>query len=204
MSTLDAYNRLEALGGVVTTGEAAAALRVSVSSASRTLRTLEGLGRAMRIRSGLWYIGGGSPAPTAIVRDLCRPHPAYVSFLTALNLAGAIDQHPRVTSVASLDRARTIETSLGTYAVPHLPPALFDGWEDTARGPVATPDKAIFDLCYVAAAHAGRAPHLPELELVRPISIASFEPWLARIESRRVRSVTAAGLRYAVGRSRAR
>ncbi len=204
MSALDAYTRLEALGGLVTTGEAAAALRASVSSASRTLRTLEEHGRAMRIRSGLWHIGNGRPAPTAIVRDVCRPHPAYVSFLTALNLAGAIDQHPRVISVASLDRARTIETSLGTYAIHHLPPALFDGWEETPRGPIAIPAKAIFDLCYVTAAHTGREPRLPELDLVRPISIVTFDAWLERIASRRVRSLTAAGLRYAMGRSRAR
>ncbi len=204
MSILEAYDRLESLGGLVTTGEAAAALRVSVSSASRTLRTMSEKRRATRIRSGLWHIGRGLPAPTSIVRDLCRPYPAYVSFMSALNLAGAIDQLPRVVSVASLDRARTIETSVGTFAVHHLPPALFGGWEETPRGPIATPNKAIFDLCYVAAARSGRPPRLPELDLAGAISLASFEPWLSRVEAARVRSVTAAGLHYAIGRSRAR
>jgi predicted transcriptional regulator of viral defense system len=204
VSGLSAFGRLEALGGVVTTGEAAAALRVSTASASRTLRTLEGEGRATRIRSGLWLVGTDLPAPTAIVRDVCRPHPAYVSFLTALNLAGAIDQRPREIGVASLDRARTIKTTLGSYEVHHLPPALFGGWEETRQGPVATPAKAIFDLCYVSAAHQGRPRRLPELDLPHLRTLEQFEPWLSRVESPRLRSITAAGLRYAIGRARAR
>jgi predicted transcriptional regulator of viral defense system len=203
MSLVEAYRRLESLGGLVTTGEAAATLRVSVSSASRTLRMLAGQGLATRIRSGLWHIGRDRPVPTSIVRDLCRPYPAYVSFLSALNLAGAIDQLPRRISVASLDRPRTIETTVGTFAVHHLPPALFGGWEETPQGPIATPAKAIFDLCYIAAAGRGRPPHLPELDLAQPLALASFEPWLSRIGSARVRSVTAAGLGGAIRRSRA-
>jgi predicted transcriptional regulator of viral defense system len=204
MSILRAYSQLESLGGVLTTGEAAAALRVSVSSASRTLRKMADQGQATRIRSGLWHIGKAPPAPTSIVRDLCRPYPAYTSFLSALSLAGAIDQHPRVTSVASLDRARTIDTSVGAFAVHHLPPTLFGGWEETSRGPIATPAKAIFDLCYITAARNGRPPRLPELDLVDAIKMSSFEPWVARIGSARLRSITAAGLRYAIGRSRVR
>jgi predicted transcriptional regulator of viral defense system len=204
VSVLAAYGRLEALGDVVTTGEAAAALRTSSASASRTLATLEAEGRALRLRSGLWHIGRGRPLPTAIVRDICRPHPAYVSFLSALDIAGAIDQRPRVISVASLDRARTIETAVGTYAVQHLPPSLFGGWEETGNGPVAAPVKAIFDLCYVSAAHRGRLRSLPELDLPELHSLDQFQPWLSRIGSPRVRSVTEAGLRGAIVRSHAR
>jgi len=204
MSTLTAYGRLEGLGGVVTTAEAAAVLRVSSASASRTLRTLEAQGRATSLRSGLWHIGVNRPLATAIVRDILRPHPAYVSFLSALNLAGIIDQRPRTISVASLDRARTIETAVGTYAVHHLPPALFGGWEETRNGPVATPAKAIFDLCYIAAAHRGRPRRLPELDLPELHSVEQFEPWLSRIESPRVRTVTEISLRSAIDRSLAR
>ncbi len=204
MSGLSAFARLEALGGIVTTAEAAAALRVSSSSASRTMRTLEAERHATRLRSGLWHIGSARPLPTAIVRDICRPHPAYVSFLTALNLAGIIDQRPRTISVASLDRARTIETTVGSYAIHHLPAALFGGWEETRNGPVATPEKAIFDICYVAAAHRGKPRRLPELDLPGLRSLDEFEPWLSRVESPRLRSITAAGLRNAIDRANAR
>ncbi|MDA8204329.1 MAG: hypothetical protein M0Z49_16550 [Chloroflexi bacterium] len=204
MTGLAAYARLEALGGVVTTAEAAAALRVSPSAASRILRALDAAGRATHLRSGLWHIGTGRPLATAIVRDVLRPHPAYVSFLSALNLVGAIDQRPRTIGVASLDRARTIETTVGTYAVHHLPPELFGGWEETPKGPVATPTKAIFDLCYVAAAHRGRPRPLPELDVPGLHSVAQFEPWLSRVQNARVRTVTEAALRRAIERSRAR
>lgn len=204
MTGLAAYTRLEALGDVVTTAEAAAALRVTASSASRTLRALQAQGRATRLRSGLWYIGPGRPRATAIVRDVLRPHPAYISFLSALNLAGVIDQRPRTISVASLDRARTIRTAVGTYEVHHLPPALFGGWEETRHGPVATPAKAIFDLCYVAAAHRGRPRRLPELDMPGLNSVEQFEPWLSNIPNPRVRSITQDGLRSAISRSHAR
>jgi len=204
MSGLRAYGLLEALGGVVTTAEAAAALRTSSSSASRTLRTLEAEGRATRLRSGLWHIGTGRPLATAIVRDICRPHPAYVSFLTALNLAGVIDQPPRTIGVASLDRARTVETTVGTFAIHHLPATLFGGWEETPAGPVATPAKSIFDLCYVSAAHLGKPRRLPELDLPELRSLEPFELWLDRVASPRLRSITAAGLRHAIDRARAR
>lgn len=157
----------------------------------------------MRLRSGLWYIGRGRPLGTAIVRDVLRPHPAYVSLLSALNLAGSIDQRPRTIGVASLDRARTIVTAVGTFTVHHLPPALFGGWDETPHGPVATPLKAIFDLCYVAAAHRGRLPNLPELDLPELLKVDQFEPWLSRIAGRRVRSITEAGLRRAIDRVRA-
>jgi len=85
-----------------------------------------------------------------------------------------------------------------------LDAALFGGWEETRNGPVATPAKAIFDLCYVSAAHRGKSRRLPELDLPGPRSLEPFEPWLSRVESQRLRSITAAGLRYAIGRARAR
>jgi predicted transcriptional regulator of viral defense system len=204
MSVLRAYDRLESLGGLITTGEAAAALNVSVDSASRTLRTLASHGRAARIRSGLWHVGSGRPLATSIVLDLCRPYPGYTSFESALNIAGVIDQLPRAISVASLGRARTIETSIGMFEIHHLPPALFGGWEETAGGPIATPTKAIFDLCYISAVSGGRPPYVPELDMAQPITLAAFEPWLSRIASPRIRSLTINGLRDVMKRSRAR
>ncbi|MFH1474443.1 MAG: hypothetical protein ABIG85_01140, partial [Chloroflexota bacterium] len=69
--------------------------------------------------------------------------PLYVVDAFA-NHHGMIDQLPREVSVASLDRARRITTTLGTFAIHHLPPELFGGWAETPRGPVATPEKAIF------------------------------------------------------------
>ena len=190
MSLLNAYSTLEALGPVVTTAEAAAALRRSTTSASRMLRGLEEAGRVKRVRSGLWSIGSTDPDPYAVASELTSPSPSYVSFLSALNFHGMIDQIPREVSLSSLDRARKIKTSLGTFSVHHLPPELFGGWNETPRGRVATPAKAIFDLCYVGVAGAGRSRRVPELELPDSFDRDEIDQWVGRIPSARLATLT--------------
>jgi predicted transcriptional regulator of viral defense system len=49
-----------------------------------------------------------------IVAELTRPFPAYVSFQSALAARGAIDQIPRESAVASLDKPHRVETTLAT------------------------------------------------------------------------------------------
>ena len=201
MTRLQAYTTLERLGPVVRTSEAAAALRTSVSSTSRMLRSLEENGLARRVRSGVWSVGPDSPDPFMIAPELTRPHPAYVSFDSALNYHGMIDQIPREVSVASLDRARRITTNIGTFAIHHLPPELFGGWQETRRGCVARPEKAIFDICYASAAHRGRTRRIPELELPAGFDIGVIEAWAMRIESPRVRTLTRRAIEYAMSRA---
>lgn len=201
MSRLAAYSALERIGPLVTTGEAAVALGTSVSSASRSLAGLEREGWALRLRPGVWHVGHGLPDPFSITAGLTRPDPAYVSFASALEHHGIIDQLPREISVASLGRARRIVTSLGTYAVHRLAPELFGGWQETARGPVATPEKAVFDICYVGAVSAGRPPRIPELELPDSFDAEQVEGWVLRIRSRRLRTLTRRGIEYALSRA---
>jgi predicted transcriptional regulator of viral defense system len=201
MTSLATYTTLKRLGPVITTGEAAAALRTSVSSTSRMLRSLEENGLARRMRSGLWSVGPDSPDPFVIAPELTRPHLAYISFESALNFHAMIDQIPRETSVASLDRARRIATSLGIFAIHHLPPALFGGWQETRRGHVAGPEKTIFDLCYVSAAHRGRTRRIPELDLPAGFDVHLIEEWVMCIESPRVRTLTRRAIEYAMSRA---
>lgn len=201
MNRLSAYSTLERLGAVITTGEASSALRISSSSASRVLAGLEAQGRARRLRSGVWAIGPEAPDPFAVVADLTRPHPSYVSFTSALNYHGVIDQIPREITVASLDRARRIETSVGTFTVHHVPPELFGGWAETPRGPVATPEKAIFDVCYTSAVHAGRPQRIPELDLNPDFRRDELDRWLSRIGNPRIRTLTRRGVAYALARA---
>ena len=200
MSRLEAYATLEALGPVMRTTEAAAALRRSASSTSRALRSLEEAGRARQVRHGLWIVWQGALDPFTIVGEITHPHPAYVSMTSALNHHGMIDQVPREISVASLDRARRIKTNVGTFAIHHLPPDLFGGWQETPRGPVATPEKAVFDLSYVGAVHAGRAPRVPEIELPASFDEAKLDTWIKRIGSRRVATLTRQGIAYVLSR----
>jgi hypothetical protein len=201
VTRLATYATLERLGPVISTGEAAAALRMSVSSASRLLAGLAQEGHAVRLRSGLWSLGLAAPDPFLLAPELTRPHPSYVSFESALAYHGMIDQLPREVSVASLDRARRITTSVGTFAIHHLPAALFGGWQDTARGRIAGPEKAIFEIAYASVAHNGRARRVPELELPEGFEVAVIDTWTARIESPRLRTLTRRAIRQALTRA---
>ena len=134
MTLMSGYSTLDKLGPVITTAEAAAALRRDSSATTRLLRSLEEAGRARRIRHGVWAIGPDEPDPFSLVDEITRPFPSYVSFLSALNFHGMIDQIPREIEVASLDRAQHVETSVGSFAIHHLADELFGGWKrDSSR-----------------------------------------------------------------------
>ena len=199
--SLSSFAALSRLGPTVTTGEAAAVLNISVSQASRLLRALEAQDLARHVRYGLWIVGPDSVDPRTLVDEITRPYPSYVSFTSALNAHGMIDQVPREISVASLDSAKQVKTGLGTYAVHHVPPALFGGWIERDGVKLARPEKAIFDLAYVSAVHGGRPRRVPEMELPAGFDRHELDRWLARIESPRVRTLTARGIRYALARA---
>jgi len=199
--SLSSFAALSRLGPTVTTGEAAAALDISVSQASRLMRTLEARALARHVRYGLWIVGPDPVDPRTLIEDITRPYPAYVSFTSALNVHGVIDQVPREITVASLDSAKRVKTELGTYAIHHLPPALFGGWEERDGVKLAKPEKALFDLAYISAVHAGRPRRFPELELPAGFDREELDRWLSRIDSPRVRTLTSRGVRYALTRA---
>ncbi len=199
--TLASYATLAGLGPTLTTGEAAAALRISTSSASRLMSDLATHGLARRGRHGLWVLGSEPVDPRRIADEVTRPYPAYVSFTSALNFHHLIDQLPRDISVASLDRSKRVRTATATFIVHHLPPDLFGGWVEEDGVKVANPEKALFDLCYVSAAHGGRSPRIPELELPKTFDRADLDRWLDRVASPRLRTLTSRGLDYALGRA---
>lgn len=186
VSTIASFARLQRIGApVFTTAEAAAALRRSGSAASRALRTLSEHGLVERIRHGMWRLGDAAD-PRTLVREITRPYPSYVSFESALSAHGMIDQLPREIGVASLGRPRKVETSAAVFAIHRLPPRLFGGFSDEHGFPLATPEKALFDWCYVTRAR-GAARLLPELELPATFSRAEVERWLERIADVRLR-----------------
>ena len=198
---LDSFATLIRLGPIVHTGEAAAALGVSLSQVSRSLRKLEAAGLARSVRRGLWIVGMDPVDPRSLAEEITRPYPAYVSFLSALNTHGMIDQVPREISIASLDSAKRVATSLGRFSVHHLPPELFGGWTERNGIKLADPEKALFDLAYVSAVHRGRLRNLPELELPRGFKRSSMQRWLDRIPSPRVRTLTSRAVRQALSRA---
>ena len=199
MSAAAMYAALRSVSApVLTTAEAAAALRTSASSASRGLRTLERQGLVRRLRHGLWILTDRPLDPRAIVTELTRPFPAYVSFQSALAARGAIDQIPREISVASLAKPRRVETRLATFVIHRLPPALFGGFEESDGVAVATVEKALFDYFYVAAASGRTRARLPELDLPASFSRNKLESWLTRIRTVRLRTRVRAAIERAL------
>jgi hypothetical protein len=100
-----------------------------------------------------------------------------------------LEQIPRQVSVASIDRARRITTTVGAYEIHHLAPELFGGFDGSeGSGYLATPEKALFDAVYVRAASGTRA-FFPELSLPAGFKDGELEKWTARIESARLRTI---------------
>ena len=195
MSAARTYAALRRVSApVLTTEEAAAALRTSHSAASRALRTLSAHGLVRRIRHSLWSVATAPIDPRSIVAELTRPFPAYVSFQSALAAHGAIDQLPREITVASLDKPRRIETTLATYAIHRLPPELFGGFDERNGVAMATVEKAIFDSCYVACASGEPDRRLPELDLPSDFSRKRLDGWVRRIRSARLRALVSAAI----------
>ena len=200
--SLNSYRSLAqvAAGEPITTSEAAARLRMPVSSASRLLASLAERGLTRNIRPGLWVIGEDVPDRLALASALTFPAPAYVSFTSALNYHGVIDQLPRQITVASTGRPRTIKTSLADYVVHRIPPDLFDGWIQHNGARIASPEKALFDIAYIAAVR-GRPMYVPEMDLPAELDPRAFDRWLARVASPRLRTLTRRGLDHLVSRA---
>ena len=199
MGSTATYALLRRLGGpVLTTGEAAAALRTSKSAASRTLRRLELDGLAQKIRYGLWNLAPEPFDPRLVAPELTRPYPAYISFESALAAHGAIDQIPRAIAVASLAKPRRIRTSVGVFNVHRLPPQLFGGFEERDRVALATVEKALFDYLYVACASGEPRRRLPELDLPASFSRKVVDAWIRKVRTPRLRTRVAQAVERAL------
>jgi predicted transcriptional regulator of viral defense system len=189
MRAPQAYARLVELKvPAVTTAEAAAALRVSVDAANKTLTRLAEDGLILPIRRGLWALHDPID-PRVLAEYLTAPWPSYVSLHTALYAHGMIEQIPEVIYVASLDRAQTLQTRVGRFAVHHVAPAFFGGFEDVSGVKLATPEKALLDVLYFSGTRARHCAALPEVEIPARFRRREVQRWLDRVPSRRMRTI---------------
>jgi predicted transcriptional regulator of viral defense system len=195
MRAIDAYGELLRMEqAVVTTREAAARWGTASRATSHRLQALEEAGLIHRLRRGLWAVGP-EVEPNALAHHLTAPYPAYVSLWSALYQHDMIEQIPRQVSVISLDRPRTIDTSLGVYVIHRVTPELFDGYTGSEEsGYLALPEKAIFDLVYVRAASGSQA-FFTELSLPPRVELSQMVEWTGRIKSSRLRTLVTRRLR---------
>jgi hypothetical protein len=119
MTPVGDFGRLRQLDRpVVTTGEAAAVWETSGRTAGRRLEAMDEGGLVRRLRRGVWALDPEIPL-FAVAPFLTAPFPAYVSFWSAFARHQMIEQIPRQVSVASLDRARVVVTTVGNFEIHH-------------------------------------------------------------------------------------
>jgi predicted transcriptional regulator of viral defense system len=199
MNSRDAYARLRNLGvPVVETAEAAALLGQSVYAASKTLARLASSGLVTRVRSGTWCIDD-SLSPLGLAQYLAAPYASYASLYTALRVREMVQQVPGVTYLVTLGRSRRLRTRRGTFSLHHIAPGLFGGFEHIDGTPVATPEKALFDIAYLAGGRSRLRAGVPELELPKNFRYRELARWLSRIPSPRGRSMVSARLSKMLG-----
>lgn len=189
MRATEAYTTLLQLNRpVVATAEAAARLGISEVYASQLLARLAEDGLVTRLRRGLWAVTT-QVNPYTLPQYLTAPYPSYISAWTALYHHGLIDQIPQQIFVVSLDRSKRVRTPVGVFVVRHVNPRLFEGYTVHDGVLMATPEKALFDAVYLAAARGRRHAFFPEIEIPRKFRKSRFRRWIRRISSPRIRTL---------------
>lgn len=165
--TLNIFNSEEFI--FFTTREYAIAAEVSVSAASKQLKRLESKGLIVHVVRGIWA-NSNHPYfnPTGCVPYLLGDEQGYVSFLTALHRHGVVSQIPHTLQVATTGHSRRLHTPIGDFEFFQLKPEMMtEGieWSET-RTPflMATAEKALLDIFYIATRKNRRFSSLPELE----------------------------------------
>jgi predicted transcriptional regulator of viral defense system len=193
MNQIEAMKRLNALGApAFGSREAAALLRVTPANATMILRRLERSGFLTHLARGRWGIAG-AVSRFALPELLSAPDPAYVSLQSALFQHGLIEQVPAVIYAITLGRTRRVRNPIGTVSFHHVPPELFTGFDispgDGAK--IATPEKALFDILYLAPARSRLFARLPELDLPRSFRWPEVRKFVTQVKSESRRSFLA-------------
>jgi predicted transcriptional regulator of viral defense system len=199
----DALRRLRDLDhAVLTTGDAAAALGISIGAAHQVLRRLTASGLVASVARGLWSLRLDVD-PLVLADALTAPLPAYVSLQTALHLHGIIEQIPARIFVVSLGRTRLSLTRFGCFSIHRMAPEVFGGFIVRADGAkIATAEKALFDVIYLSATRQRSFASLPELELPPRFDRRAAVPWIARIASPSLQTMVHTKWRRWVGSAR--
>jgi predicted transcriptional regulator of viral defense system len=194
MNQIEALQRIQGIGTpVFETRDAAALLAVTTANANVILRRLANQGMLTHLARGRWLLGRELPR-FALPDLIAAPYPAYVSLHSALFHHGIIEQVPAVIYAVTLSRPRRLSTPLGTISFHRMPPELFQGFEvDDQGAKIATAEKALFDVFYLAPARSRLFARLPELEFPRTFKwaqikeyakLVSFDKRRAHIEMR--------------------
>ena len=185
MNQIEALRRLESLGTRgFETRDATALLAVTPANANMILRRLERGGMLTHVSRGRWFTSRDVQR-FALPELISAPYPAYVSLQSGLFHRGLIEQVPAVIYAVTLGRPRRIRTPLGVVSFHRMPPELFSGFEidDASGAKIATAEKALFDLLYLAPGRSRLFAKLPELEISRSFSWTRLQRYVALVKS---------------------
>jgi predicted transcriptional regulator of viral defense system len=169
MNQIEALQRLRTLAApVVESRDVAALLQVSTSNATTILRRLARKGMIIHLSRGRWLVNEKIDR-LALPELISAPYPAYISLQSALFHHGLIEQIPSVIYAVTPARPRRLRTPMGNISFHRMPSELFKGFELLARSDakIATPEKALFDLLYLAPGRSRVFSKLPELTISR-------------------------------------
>jgi predicted transcriptional regulator of viral defense system len=116
---------------------------------------------------------------------ISAPYPAYVSLQSALFHHDLVEQVPAVLYAVTPARPRRLATPLGTVSFHRMPPELFRGFELSPRSDakIATAEKALFDLLYLAPGRSRVFSKLPELSIPRRFQWQRLKEYTALVKS---------------------
>jgi predicted transcriptional regulator of viral defense system len=185
MNQIEALHRLQTLATpVVESRDVAALLQVSASNATTILRRLGAEGMIVHLSRGRWLVDKKVDR-LALPELISAPHPAYISLQSALFHQGLIEQIPSILYAVTPARPRQCRTPLGTISFHRMPPELFTGFELSSRSDakIAIPEKALFDLLYLAPGKSRLFSKLPELSIPRGFQWQRLKEYTQRVKS---------------------
>jgi predicted transcriptional regulator of viral defense system len=185
MNQIEAVQRLRTLATpVVESRDAAALLQVSTSNATTILRRLAKSGMIAHLSRGRWLVNEKIDR-LALPELISAPYPAYISMQSALFHHGLIEQIPSVVYAVTPARPRRLQTPVGTISFHRMPPELFTGFELSPRSDakIATPEKALFDLLYLAPGRSRVFSNQPELTIPRRFQWQRLKEYTKRVKS---------------------
>lgn len=170
---------------VFTTHELSTLTGGSLSSTTQALNLLQKKGLVFKITRGIWAESGNERlSPYIVIPFLFQRHRAYVSFISALNLYGIIEQIPQVIALASTVHTRIVHTKIGTFSVHQIAPSFFNGfnwYKGTGSFLIAEPEKALVDSLYLSARKKKQFSYFPELNFPSSFSFKKARDWAKKI-----------------------
>ena len=176
---------------VFTTHELIAISGKSTSTIVQSLNRLVAQGFLIKIYRGVWAEAGNNRVSAfEIIPSLFPRQRVYVSFISALQLHGILEQIPQVVSLASTAHSRTLRTKAGVYEVHQINPAIFAGFDWYKGGGsflIAEPEKALVDCLYLSSRKKKQFGHFPELHFRPEFSFKKAVQWVERIPEEKIR-----------------